>query len=80
MTDEKTKARIRLLANVGKALTQITSERNEDTSYYVALESLNKFRQLIAELDLDYESIEGIQKLTEYLEKKVKKRMQQGLI
>ena len=75
--DEATKQRISHLARVGKALNDTYSEANLEvgTDFYVALDSLNKFKDEILDLSLDEESQKGILDLIEYLRKKIERRM-----
>ncbi len=73
--DEETKLRIKYLANVGKALFTLNSEVNQQTDFYVAKESLNKFKQGILKLQLEDESRKGMLNLIEYLQKKIDRRL-----
>lgn len=74
---DTTKKRIQLLAQVGHALFEINNEQQEDNVYYLALSSLDEFRKEIEKLELDLDSLEGIKKLADYLETKLKKRISQ---
>ena len=75
--DEATKERISHLARVGKALNDTYSEANLEvgTDFYVALDSLNKFKDGVLKLSLDEESQKGMLDLIEYLRKKIERRM-----
>lgn len=75
--EDTTKKRIKLLAQVGHALFEINNEQQEDNVYYLALSSLDEFRKEIERLELDIDSLEGIKKLADYLETKLKKRITQ---
>lgn len=75
--EDTTKKRIKLLAQVGHALFEINNEQQEDNVYYLALSSLDEFRKEIEKLELDLDSLEGIKKLSDYLETKLKKRISQ---
>lgn len=75
--DPETKDRIRNLAIVGKALNDTYSEENMESGldFFMALESLNKFKNGIEKLDLDEPSKTGMIDLIEYLRKKIERRM-----
>ncbi len=77
--DENTKQRIKLLSDVGRALGQISNEVSAETNYYYALISLQKFMEMIRSLDLDVETLEGMEFLFKYLKSKIEKRMKQSL-
>jgi hypothetical protein len=78
MTDPDTIQRIKLLAYVGDALTQISNDEIQDSTYYYALSSLSEFREHINKLELDITTKTGIENLVKYLEKKITKRMKQS--
>ena len=75
--DSETKERIKNLAVVGKALNDTYSEDNMESGadFFVALESLNRFKDGIDKLDLDEPSKTGMIDLIEYLRKKIERRM-----
>lgn len=75
--DAETRERIKNLAIVGKALNDTYSEENLESGadFFMALESLNRFREGIEKLDLDEKSKEGMMDLIEYLRKKIERRM-----
>jgi len=75
--DGDTRDRIKNLANVGKALNDTYSEKNLESGadFFMALESLVKFKEGIERLDLDVESKAGMMDLIEYLRKKIERRM-----
>jgi hypothetical protein len=74
--DKDTLERIKHLAYVGTALLQnVESENTFGTNYFLAKEALNNFRGGIAKLNLDPVSIDGMENLIKYLEKKIEKRM-----
>lgn len=75
--DEETKFRIRNLGIVGTALNETYSEQNQDTGdgFFLAQEGLNNFREHVLKLNLDPPSKKGMLDLIEYLEKKIKKRI-----
>ena len=75
--DEPTKERIKHLAVVGKALNDTYSEENLEggEDFFIALDSLNKFKEGIDKLQLDEVSRKGMYDLIEYLRKKIERRM-----
>jgi predicted DNA-binding protein len=75
--DNPTKDRIKNLARVGKALNDTYSEENLEvgSDFYMALDSLNKFKEGIVQLNLEEESKKGMLDLIEYLRKKIERRM-----
>ena len=75
--DEETKERIKNLAVVGKALNDTYSEENMESGddFFLALESLHRFKDGIEKLELDEESKTGMLDLIEYLRKKIERRM-----
>jgi|PlaIllAssembly_1097288.scaffolds.fasta_scaffold1102904_2 predicted DNA-binding protein len=75
--DAPTKERISNLARVGKALNDTYSEENLEvgTDFYLALDSLNKFKEGIVQLNLEEESMQGMLDLIEYLKLKIERRM-----
>ncbi|MCA9387201.1 hypothetical protein KC669_04170 [Candidatus Dojkabacteria bacterium] len=79
--DSETVQRIKNLAIVGKAITQIGSgDSSYNTSFFAAKESLLTFKDGIDRLQLDPESKEGIYQLIQYLNNKIDKRMKQAEI
>lgn len=77
--DEETKERIKNLAFVGRALDEISNETGGQTDYFLAESALKTFADGIHRLRLDPESMEGMDSLIRYLEKKIKKRMGQSV-
>jgi predicted DNA-binding protein len=75
--DEETKNRIKNLAYVGTALVQISNEIAGETDYFLAKDALRRFEEGINKLELDYQSRKGMRDLTEYLKKKLDKRIKQ---
>ncbi|MCA9380857.1 hypothetical protein KC678_01190 [Candidatus Dojkabacteria bacterium] len=77
--DSETVQRIKNLAIVGKAITQIGSgDSSYNTSFFAAKEALLTFKDGIDRLELDPESKEGIHQLIQYLNNKIDKRMKQA--
>ena len=60
-----------------KALNDTYSEENLEvgSDFYMALDSLNKFKEGIVQLNLEEESRQGMLDLIEYLRKKIERRM-----
>lgn len=75
--DEPTKERLRNLSAVGKALNDTYSEDNLETGddFYIALDSLNKFKEGLDKLNLDEPTRKGMEDLVDYLRKKIDRRM-----
>lgn len=75
--DESTKERIKYLAIIGKALNDTYSDENLEigSDFYLALDSLSKFKDSIEQLNLDEESMKGMLDLIDYLKKKIERRM-----
>lgn len=69
--------RIELLAKVGDALFEINNELKGETVYFLAHSALEEFKEEISKLELSSEVLAGIQKLINYLETKLKKRIAQ---
>lgn len=73
--EEETLKRIEALGVVGKALSSTSDEISYQTVFFDALIALNEFEERIQNLDLPEESRNGIQKLVEYLKKKINRRL-----
>lgn len=78
--DSATVKRIKNLAVVGNALNQISNSDAAQTISFSALSSLKDFKDGIEQLELDPLSQEGMYNLIAYLEKKLKKRIEQSKI
>lgn len=76
--DSATARRIKSLGAVGLALNQISNSEEAQAISFSALTALKDFRDGIEQLDLEPQSSEGMKNLIEYLEKKLKKRIEQG--
>jgi predicted DNA-binding protein len=75
--DPETAERLHNLAAVGKALNNTYSADNMDMGddFYMALDSLNKFKEGLDKLSLDVPTREGMNGLVEYLRKKIQRRL-----
>jgi len=74
--DDATKERLSNLSAVGIALNDTYSEDNLETGdgFYLALDSLNKFKEGLDKLILDEPTKKGMNDLVEYLRKKIERR------
>lgn len=75
--DEETKNRIKNLSIVGKALGEETNENKGTTNAFLAKTSLNEFEAGIKKLDLDPQSMDGMQHLIRLLHKLIDQKMGQ---
>jgi len=73
--DEETKKRIKNLSVVGKAISEETNDNQGPTNVFLAKTSLKEFEAGILKLDLDPESLKGIQYLIKYLDKVIDLKM-----
>ncbi len=73
--DSQTTDRIKNLAYVGTALNETASDTTFMTNFYVAKESLLRFKEGIDRLNLDSASKKGMYDLIEYLDQKIDKRI-----
>lgn len=76
--DEETKARIKNLSIVGKAISEITNENQGQTNIFLAKSALKQFEEGITKLNLDPESMEGMKSLIKYLDNMLNKQMSQS--
>lgn len=74
--DPDTLLRIQNLALVGTAIAEESSESTFQTNQFVAKEALKRFQDGIKQLTLPPEVSVGIDRLVEYLDKKLDRRMQ----
>ncbi|MDQ6985212.1 MAG: hypothetical protein Q9M91_02830 [Candidatus Dojkabacteria bacterium] len=72
--DPETLERCINLSRVGVAINSTQSESGFGTNFFVARESLNKFKEGVDKLDLSPEIVKGITDLINYLHKKIDKR------
>ncbi len=75
--DEETRARIKNLSIVGKAISEITNENQGQTNIFLAKSALKQFEEGIIKLNLDPESMEGMRSLIKYLDNMLNKQMNQ---
>lgn len=73
--DQETIDRIKNLAFVGSALNETASDTTFMTNFYIAKESLLKFKAGIDKLNLPPESKQGMYDLINYLDQKIDKRI-----
>lgn len=73
--DEATKDRIKNLAVVGNAVLNNSSDISEQTNFFLAKQALLDFEKGIHDLDLDAESMRGMESLIKYLKKKIDRRL-----
>ncbi len=66
------------LSNIGKFLEQISDETTEQTEYFVAKTSIDNIKALISTLQIDANTLDGLNRLVSYLEKKIEKRNRQA--
>lgn len=79
LPDDDTKNRIKNLAVVGTALFEATHDDAYQTNYYAAKEALKRFLEGIKKLELDEESMKGMEDLVSYLDKKIDRRLEASI-
>lgn len=68
------------LSIIGRFLEQISNENGEQTEYFVAKTSIDNIKALMTTIStlVDTNTLDGLNRLVSYLEKKVEKRNRQA--
>jgi len=78
MIDTETLKRLTNLAFVGNFLFETSNETSEQMDYFLAKSSLKEFDNNLKMLELDGKTMDGLNKLVQYLDKKIEKRQRQA--